>query len=102
LAYVALYNHQNIKLNEIVEVLSGNFSSPKDAYDYLAGSGSQKQSLTLQTFSEAMANLFPKRFTDKELEGLWRLLTPMSYLSYQNFLKIFEKVCFSGSVSLKA
>lgn len=49
-----------------------------------------------------MNNLFPKRFTEKELEGLWKLLTPTSYLSYQNFLKIFEKVNFSGSLSLKA
>ena len=98
-AVFAPYDSFTIKLNEIVDMLSASFGSPKDAFDYLASFGPSKQNVYLEGFMEALENLFPGRFTTKDKETIWRMISSNGTLYRMPFARLFNSAEFSGNIS---
>lgn len=81
-------------------MVSSNFSAAKDAFAYFASFGTSKQVIYGPGFEEAMENLFPKRFSLKDKQQIWRMISTSGIVNRASFYRLFNQVEFQGSVSL--
>lgn len=81
-------------------MITTSFASVKDAFEYFASFGSSKQVIYKLGFDQAMDNLFPQRFSDKDKDNIWMMVSEGGALSLQHFTRLFNQAEFSGNVSL--
>lgn len=96
----APYNHYAIKLHEITDIISSQFGSIKDAFQYFCSYGPSNQTIYEPGFHEALENLFPKRFTDSDKKAIWNMTNFHGAIGKLHFQKLFNATEFNGSLSL--
>lgn len=87
-------------MNEIIDIVSSNFATSKDAFDYFASFGPSKTVVYKSGFDEATESLFPQRFNIKDKENLWNIVSRGGTMGKHDFYKLFHNCDFTGSLSL--
>lgn len=72
----------------------------KDAFYYFTSFGANRHAIYKQGYEQAMDNLFPKRFTQKDKDTIWTMVSSGGVITQEQFAKLFNQAEFTGNVSL--